>query len=198
MKKLSTLALLIFGLFFFGCQKENTITGPSAPYSNTVQPVSSNSLQWLEMPKMISHSLQKTISSTGSILGSKGGEVKVNLQYKDGPFGKFQMQASLKIPKHAFTDDQTLNIIVTLDDQTTTATFDPHPMTFNVPLVFDLEYTGIDVSSIDPTTLSFAYLADDGSIQLAKFDKIEVNIKGNKISVSGALIDHFSRFGFVR
>jgi hypothetical protein len=199
MKKLSFLILFLSALFFSACQEENSITEPFASKSNVNQPTSpGNSLQWVELPKQIKNRLLKEVSSSETIKGIDGGEVKVGLDYKNGPFGNFRMDAKLKIPKHAFNDDQVITFVVTLDDQTTTATFAPHPMEFNIPLEFTLEYRGIDISGIDISKLSFAYLADDGTIQYAQYDKIDVNLALNSITVSKALIPHFSRFGFCR
>lgn len=198
MKKFAFLILFLSALFFSACQEENNITEPFASKSNVSQPATGNSLQWVELPKQIKNRLLKEVSASETILGSEGGEVKVSQDYQDGPFGKFSMDAKLKIPKHAFNDDQTITFVVMLDDQTTTATFAPHPMEFNIPLEFTLEYRGIDISGIDPSTLCFAYLADDGTIQYAQYDKIDVNTALNSITVSKALIPHFSRFGFCR
>jgi hypothetical protein len=198
MKKLSFVIPFLFGLLFIACQEGNNLTEPLALKSDANQPATSNSLQWIELPKQIKNRLLKEVSASTTIMGSEGGQVSINKDFQDGPFGKFCMYATLKIPKHAFDDNQTITFTVSLDDQTTTATFAPHPMTFNIPLEFTLEYRGIDISTIDLSKLSFAYLADDGTIQYAQYDKIDVNPALNSISVSKALIPHFSRFGFCR
>ena len=73
----------------------------------------------------------------------------------------------------------------------------PPSMVFNKPLIFTITYTGIDLSTINPADVKFAYIAADGSVQYAVNDGIVVDLAIGKLQVINARIPHFSRYGFV-
>ena len=70
-------------------------------------------------------------------------------------------------------------------------------MVFNGSVVYNVTYSGIDLTGIDPKTVQFAYLASDGSVQYAANDGIVVDLATGKLQVINAKIPHFSRYGFV-
>lgn len=197
MKRFS--ALLILSLFIISACMENPLVEPGAE-SNVGINETQAEYQWLDMPMMSKNQrlVQTEVSDSKWILGSDGGTVTVSYVVDDGPFGKFKMISSLRVPPHAFPDEEEMLFVVTLDDETTTVTFQPHPYTFFIPLQLNLTYTGIDLSFINPDEIKFAYIAPDGSIELAECDKITVDLDKGEISVKKAVIPHFSRFGFVR
>jgi hypothetical protein len=83
-----------------------------------------------------------------------------------------------------------------VDDKTCTATFSPH-MEFNKDVIFNATFTGIDLDGVNPATVKFAYLAEDGSVEYAANDGIIVDKSRGKLVVINARIPHFSRYGFV-
>lgn len=199
MKKLFTL-LAISVIIFFGCQEENSLVQPVASKSIASFSQSSNqTIEWVALPiikKGSSPTVQTTISDSKKINGKEGGEIEVEYGSKNGPFGEFDMHATLQVPKNAFSGSQVIKM--TLDDKTATATFNPHPMSFAKPLKLDLEYQGINLDGVNPAKVYFAYLGDDGTVEIIKCDKLEINKADHSIKVEGAQLNHFSRFGFVR
>jgi hypothetical protein len=193
MKKYFLLPLLV-GFLVLSCTDNNIVE----PVSTDAASQSVSELRWLDLPKFASNKLMKVVSASKLITGSVGGKIDVECKIENNTGYPFLMKAKLIVPPNAFAGDQTLLFTVMLDDQTMTATFSPSPMTFNIPLSLDLEYSGVDLSTIDQSRLNFAYLADDGSIEVASYQKLDVNASILRISVKSAKIEHFSRFGFVQ
>ncbi|MBM4170958.1 MAG: hypothetical protein FJ214_03700 [Ignavibacteria bacterium] len=193
MKKYFLLPLFV-GFLALSCTDNNIVE----PVSTDATSQSVSELKWLDLPQFASNRLMKVVSASKLITGSVGGKIDVECKIENSKAYPFLMKASLDVPPNAFDGSQTLLFTVILDDQTMTATFSPSPMTFKVPLSLDLEYSGIDLSTIDQSRLNFAYLAGDGSIQVASYQKLDVNTSILRIRVKSAKIEHFSRFGFVQ
>ncbi len=187
MKKLLTLAALV-SLFFFGCDQETDITSPTDGFSD--QPVN-----WITLPSPTGMSVN-SISFTHSELinGVVGGAVILKAEYDGGPFGKVKIDSKLKIKKNSFAG--ILDISTTCFPEEGLVEFGPL-MVFEKDLEYTLEYEGIDLSGVNPETVKFVYIADDGSIVEAEHSGIDVDIEEGEIKVRAALISHFSRYGFV-
>ena len=77
-----------------------------------------------------------------------------------------------------------------------TATFYPSPEMFNQPLTFNLMITGVDLDGVDPKTISYVYLAPDGSFQRIEYKNLVIN--NGILIVDDAQIPHFSIYGWCR
>ena len=53
------------------------------------------------------------------------------------------------------------------------------------------------LSGINPSTVKFAYLATNGSVQYAQHEGITVDLATGTLGVLKAKIPHFSRYGFI-
>ena len=75
--------------------------------------------------------------------------------------------------------------------------FFPSPTTFNVPLLLDLTYEGVNLNGIDEEDIDFYYI-DGNSVDFIQINKgsKECDSQLGKLSVVNAVVGHFSRFGW--
>lgn len=126
--------------------------------------------------------------------GEFGGTLTTNQEFKKGDYNSISVKATIKFPGGAFQGKINISMTNNLDQCLTT--FAPS-ITFNKEAIFNITYKGVDLTKINQSTLSFAYIANDGSIQFAAYDKIELDPSTGTLSVTNAKIPHFSRYGFV-
>ncbi|MFC2085493.1 hypothetical protein ACFLS9_10575, partial [Bacteroidota bacterium] len=155
---------------------------------------------WLTLPESSEKSLEKTFSRTQAIFRFYGGTINLNKWYWDWSQGFVSVNASITF-EPGFYDQNVYGgwykyITLTVDDETCTSTFSPH-MDFLKPATYNVTYSGIDLSGVNPDNIDFVYQAEDGSVQNLQYDRIEVDIQEGLLKVVNAKIPHFSRFGFV-
>jgi len=132
MKKiLITIALVI--PFMIGCS--DSIVNPE---------VNNSQKSWITLPKNTEMTVEDDYSASNIIDGSKGGEVKLNINYKTKSSVHIKIEAKIKVPKGTYKGEK--NISMTINSNNGTATFYPNPVTFNIPLVFSLDIQGLDLS----------------------------------------------------
>ncbi len=182
--------LLLGVLITFGCSNNNSITNPVVGQKNQKS--------WIKLPPTAGLKTETQYTEGAWITANKGGNVQLNKVVNIEPFGQLNMVAKLTVPPDAFHGVDSLYFTVILDDETCTATFTPSPYVFDEPLEFDLTYNGVDLTGVDPDSVGFAYLAEDGEIVNADYDQLTVHVDQGKISVKNAVLHHFSRYGFVR
>jgi hypothetical protein len=196
MKQLLT--LFAIGILFFACSENTNLVDPLDQHSSTLTTQSSQpTLNWLSTPS----------SKAGSFIGldqvagvnmvdlSEGGHVRANFVSRDG---KKTITATLHVPPYALHDRHYLTFYMLIDNDKLSIKFLPHPTTFDIPLKLDLEYTGIDLTGIDPSTIYFAYLDDPTTDFIITNDHIYTDASTGTIRITGAEIPHFSEYGFVR
>ena len=187
MKKLLILSLFSV-LFFFGCDERTDITSPGSSSDQ-------QEINWITLPSPEGLSVNTlSFTATKMIDGSYGDKILLDEQYEGGPFGSVTINAELKIPRSSFTGTEELTM--TCFPEEGTVKFGPS-MVFNRDLKFTLEFTGLDLTNVDPNTVKFCYIASDGSLVETENNGIEVNLGNGKLKVMAALIPHFSRYGFV-
>ncbi len=188
MKKLLTLSLLSF-LLFFGCTKDSEVTSPEVGLLH--QPVN-----WITLPTPINMPVNSEIFTNSELIdGDQGGEVKLVTEYSGGPHGIVKIDSKLEIKQNSFTG--TVEISTTCLPEIGLVEFRPS-MEFNKDLEYTLVYEGIDLTGVNPETVKFCYIARDGSIVETENLGIDVDIEAGKIKVDKAFIPHFSRYGWVR
>lgn len=187
MKKLLTLAALV-SLFFFGCDQGTDITSPGE--------TDNHSYQLIKLPKKSGISVETIFSETEIIDGEKGGDIKIKEEYIAADGHKVKIDGKLKVKKDAFIGE--VSITFTIDDQFAAASFSPG-MTFDVPLELDLEFEGIDLEELNLVEgdYDFAFIGDDGHIEIIQYNGLHVKQDKGKIWVHKAELNHFSRYGFV-
>ena len=187
MKKLF-LTIAVAALFMFGCQDENSLVQPvqNQIKQNTAQKT------WLKLTDKSGNAVETDyFQKNKSINGSKGDKFDIKFNFNNG----VTVNGNLVVPQNAFKGK--MNISVNVNSSEATATFYPSPYTFNYPLSYTVEYHNLDLSGINPSTIDFYYLAEDGSLQKANYDSIEVDIETGYLKVVNAQLPHFSRYGFV-
>jgi hypothetical protein len=85
-----------------------------------------------------------------------------------------------------------------VDNEKLSIKFEPHPTYFDIPLTLDLTYTGLNLSGIDPSKISFAYLDDPATGFVITNDHIFTDLSTGTLRITGGKIPHFSEYGFVR
>jgi hypothetical protein len=186
MKKLLTLGLLLF-LVFFGCNRESDITSP----------IGNNSIQephWLVSLPSNGLGVETVTSASKYCDGSKDNQIYIDAHIPGGQYGEVHVQSTLVIKKNSFSGF--LTISTSIDDENLTTTFGPSYV-FNQPLEYTLQLTGVDLTGINPNTVDFVYQAANGSIYPCEHDQIEFDFNNGRIKVQKAKIPHFSRYGFV-
>lgn len=192
MKKL---IFTLFGLVVLlsSCKDAKSIVAPSGNADN---------MRWISMPTDLKTKsglkTENTFISFEMIEGKKGGNLKCKLELVTPDGDDFKIQAKLKVPKHSFNDNEIMLFTMEIDQNNTVTGFSPTPFTFDIPLEYEIEYKGLDLTGVTPENISFAYIAGDGSLQVAQYENIDIDYNKNKIKVKKARIPHFSRFGFVK
>jgi hypothetical protein len=126
---------------------------------------------------------------------SVGGDVKANFVSADG---RKTISATLHVPAGALKDRKYLVFYMKIDNEKLSIKFLPHPITFDIPLKLDLEYTGLDLRGIDPGKIYFAYLDDPTTGFIISNKYIYTDVRTGTLRITGGEIPHFSEYGFVR
>lgn len=192
MKKVVLLAVVL-AFVGFGCSDNGTNPESTNTLTNSVM----HEKQFIPLPAPVDPNLsvEKWFFAGSWIDGSEGGEIELGKSYHSKT-GEVEVEADLDIPEGAFEGSEFIFFFI--NDTYGTVDFFPG-MAFDKELTFDLKFDGVNLSEIDnPDEISFAYLADDGSIVEVEYKSLKVDVKHGKISVKGAKIQHFSRFGFVK
>lgn len=186
MKPLFTLFTILF-LFLVGCSDQTSVTAPEQ--STQPQP----KLVSLPAPTAAGMSVEDLYTESMYIDGYWGGKFTEQFTYQSTT-GPVVITSQLVFPQYSFYGGKT--ITQTFNTETASIEFGPS-MTFRAAVKYTLTVSGLDLSGINTSTLNFVYVAPDGSITGVKYDYITVDRSTNSITVVNALLDHFSRYGFV-
>jgi hypothetical protein len=181
----STLTILL--LFLIGCSDQTSVTAPEE--STQAQP----KLVSLPAPTTAGMSVEDLHTESMYIDGYWGGKFTEQFTYQSTT-GPVVITSQLVFPQYCFYGGKT--ITQTFNTETASIEFGPS-MTFRAAVKYTLTVSGLDLSAINTSTLNFVYVAPDGTITGVKYDYITVDKSTNSITVVNALLDHFSRYGFV-
>jgi hypothetical protein len=178
--------LLLASLFLFGCEQGIDVNSPPQPTAN---------LRLISLPTPTGGLSVETIyTQDKTINGYYGGNFFAQFSYQGGPNGTVNIYSKLQFPSGAFSGYT--NITQTFNTETAALTFGPS-MQFNQTVLYDLTITGIDLTGVNPNTLAFVYIANDGSIQNCVYEDIWMDTSTGTLHVEDAELHHFSRYGFV-
>ncbi len=198
MKKIIT-TLIFLGLIISGCQNTENLNDPIQDKTSThvAQPLILES-GFLGLPSMkqTGSNVMDDLTDAALISGKKGGELEVEGNLGISASGKVEVHGTLDIPRNSFSGS--IVISMSVDKGFTSVTFGPSGLSFSKSLILDLEYEGLKLTGLDLSTITFAYLGADGKIYPVNYKSIDADVASGKLTVHGAEIDHFSRFGFVR
>ena len=186
MKKYLSIIVML-SLFLIGCSEETSLNSP-------VENLSKNKPNYISLPSVKGVQVNSDWIVSKKINGAKGGSLSNYISYRGGIFGTVTIDAEILFENGSYPGNET--ITMELSDQNTSVQFGPS-MSFNRTVLYNVTYTGLDLTGINPSTVKFVYIADDGSLEVAACDAIIVDASKGKLQVVNAVIPHFSRYGFV-
>jgi len=182
MKKLLTLSLLSF-ILFFGCNQDSEVTSPTTL---------SVEKQWITLPNNGGLSVEETFTKTKKNAdGNRGWNITFDHTFSNG----VRAYGDLDCSKNAYTGRLTFSF--TLSDNATVTDFNPSPFTFDKPVRYTIIYEGLDLTGVNPEDVDFYYVAPGGGLVKAQYTQLEVDIAAGRLMVLDAKLPHFSRYGFV-
>ncbi len=191
MKSLKFLLIVFLGIAVFGCSNSGI--------NDPVQPEQSQGKQLLKLPARSNTTLGKESSDSKIIGVDKGGKILLSDSYTSSDGNLVTINAELIVPAKAF-DDPSVKITITADKGFATFSFSPN-MVFNKPLELNVTYTGLSSTELNEYAnhqITFVYIDNYGNMTTIKNHGIQVEPSTGTLSVSGAKIDHFSRYGFAK
>ena len=187
MKKLITLSLLSF-LLFFGCNQDAEILAP-------VEEPSSQEYTLISLPTPTGGlSIETIYSFSMEISGEQGGTFYNYFNYEGGFSGNVMVMSKLVFPANSFAGYE--DITKTYNTDYATMEYGP-TMSFSEPVLCDLLYYGLDLTGINPETVRFVYIRNDGTIVDCEYESLTVIVASGLLYVKNAQLNHFSRYGFV-
>lgn len=187
MKKI-IISLVVFIFAAIGCSDQTSLISPEDPTSTL------KNLKLVELPKPHgSLSVASTITRQKYINGNNGGSFIEEFVFQSIS-GDVTILSALVFPPNSFNNGKT--ITQTFNTETASLEFGP-AMFFNIPVTYTLTVSGLDLSGLNPETLHFVYIAQDGTLTGVQYDSISINYGANSITVTNAQLNHFSRYGFV-
>jgi hypothetical protein len=184
--KITLTTLLLFALFFLGCADT-----PLSPVKSD-----NHSYQLINLPKKSGMSVETIFSVTKTLDGDAGGTIRLDESYVAEDGHTVYIDIKLKVKKNSFAG--VVDFTITADDEYASAIFSPG-MVFDKPVELDLKFEGLNLDSLNLTTgdYDFAFIDDDGNIEIVAFNAIHVDESKGKIWVTKADLPHFSRYAFI-
>lgn len=172
----------------FGCNPDANVVSPDDLANNNRQ------YKLIELPKQVQGlGVETLLTRTKDINGAIGGYFIEQFDYQSTT-GVVSITSRLYFPTNSFSG--TVNISQTFNTETASLEFGP-PMVFNVAAKYTLTVSGLDLTGVNPSTLDFVYVAQNGSITGVVYDSITMDTATGTLKVTNARLNHFSRYGFV-
>ena len=185
MKKLLIL-LSIVGMLLAGCTdvKLNNVNQPEK-----------GAYKLVPIPGRTELSSEAVYTTTSSIDGSVGGTMTINASYMGDNGLPVTLNVLMTIPAGAFSGVRTITL--TADDQYAALACSPS-MVFDKNLLLDFSYTGLNLKTVDlpKAKNGFYFISDSGILESIPSSGFLIDKKSGSLSVTGAQIPHFSRFGW--
>ncbi|MDP2362585.1 MAG: hypothetical protein Q8M94_02325 [Ignavibacteria bacterium] len=186
MKKFITLMLMVFTLII-GCTPEANVTSPDESAINS-------QAQLIKLPAPKSGlSVEALLTRSKYVNGYYGGTFFEQFEFQTTT-GNVFINSQLVFPSNSFSGGKT--ITQTFNTETASLEFGP-AMQFNIPVKYTLTVSGLDLTGINPATLDFVYVAQNGTITGVVYDSITMDTASGTLKVTNAQLNHFSRYGFV-
>lgn len=170
--KIKLAVLLMISIGSVGCSDVSEYSNPVA--SNKIDGINWLSLPLHEHQTPDGKSFQKmNFKVSKKIKGKDGGELELESEYPGGPFGKVKVELELEFEKNSFVGERLISM--TVQPEFGSAVFQPHG-TFLKPAKYNAKFEGLDLSGVNPASVRFVYMAEDGTYEFIPFDKIKVDI----------------------
>ena len=185
MKKILMLIALA-GIIFAGCTdlKLNNVSQPEK-----------GAYKLIPIPGKTELSSETVYTTTSIVDGSVGDTMTINASYM-GDNGKLvTLNLSMIIPAGAFSDVRTITL--TTDDQYAAVSCTP-AMVFDKSLILNYSYTGLNIKSLNlpKAKNGFYFIPDSGDLVAVGSISFLIDKSSGTLSVTGAQINHFSRYGW--
>ena len=139
--------------------------------------------------------LDSIFTVTKLINGLLGGKITLDKVYISKEGKLVTILVDLVIPPLAFLGQK--DITLTIEDSVAVMNCGPS-MNFRRPLVLIQTFTGLDLMNYNTNKIDFVYIHNDGTFSPVPRVGIIVNKQLGLVSVIGAKINHFSKYGWVR
>jgi hypothetical protein len=185
MKKILTL-LALAGLIFQGCTDIKL---------NNVTPPVKGTFSLISIPGKTGLSSETAFSTTSTIDGSVGGTMTMNQSYMGDNGRQVTLSLIMTIPPGAFSGVKTITL--TADDHYAALICTPS-MAFDKSLSLDFSYTGLSLNSTNLANgrQGFYFISDSGDLENIANNSMVINKNLGRVLVNGAVINHFSRYGW--
>ncbi|MDP3148448.1 MAG: hypothetical protein Q8N83_04880 [Ignavibacteria bacterium] len=201
MKKLATIPLLLV-LFFFGCQKDNSLVPPEQKDSNSMQKpawvlaAEKQGITLIALPKSASPALAKAFFATSLITHDVNGVVAINDTYLSTANNTVSVNASLSVLANSLAQDATLSM--SFDDEYLCFEFGPSGTTFATPAMLNVQVTGLDLSAFGTQTIGHLQYFNESQNEwtLVEADEVSIDVESGTFTCKNGKIPHFSRYGF--
>ncbi len=184
--------LILLALFVIGCTDNSNIVSPVDNTGNNSEIVSNPN--WITLPSAENQALKKDVAVRKIIYGYQESLLEINTGYAGGPFGWISITATARFQPYSFRGRR--YVTMSINDDFGTTSFSPSG-TWAKPVIYNLTIQGIDLSNVDPSTVSFVYMAPNGNYYKANYQSIYVDKQSGKLQVVNAELPHFSRWGFI-
>jgi hypothetical protein len=177
--------LFVTLLIFLGCEQVTEVNSAPELILNK---------QLINLPTPIGLGVEDLHTEYKDINGANGGLFTEDFEYSGGSNGTVDFHSTLHFYSNSFTGTQTIS--QTFNTETAAITFGPS-MQFNVPVDYTLTITGLDLTGVDPNSLDFVYVDENGNMYAVQKEYVIMDLSSGMLKVKNAELNHFSRYGFV-
>jgi len=141
--------------------------------------------------------LDSVFTITSTIIGELGGRLLLDRSYVSENGQLVTMLIDMVIPPNSFQGQRRITLTV---DKDFAAVRCLPAMEFKFPLILLQTFTGLEIQDFqtEEDDFDFVYIKKNGKIEQVERTSIIVNKSLGILSVIGAKLDHFSRYGWVR
>lgn len=197
MKKFAILISLAL-LFFVGCQDDNSILAPTNNLSETGGATKGRVIwgKWIELPEQ---GLSKEIDDgtgwtvTSKVPSKEDIKIVVEQKYVGGIHGYVKISVVAVI--YAGTVKEDTYVTMNVNEYNGTVRF-ASPQLFNRAVELFIRFEGIDLNDVEKDEISFGYLANDLSIQPAKFKEMQFEQSTGTMVLNGGLVYDLTTYGW--
>lgn len=138
------------------------------------------------------------------IHGSYGTTIHYKRQFTGGPFGQYEIWATLEIDSGTIAVSDSLLCLLSVYIVNTCVHIEPIEPFFAHPFKLSLKYTGLDLQGQDLTDLQFVYTNESDVTLDVTYDSIRLDFVTGTLEVVNAIIEYDprhvpdSKYGWVR
>ena len=185
MRKILILLVLV-GVLLSGCTDVKL---------NNVSQQNQGTYSLIPIPARTGLTNETIYTATNTIDGSVGGNITLNASYMGDNGQSVTLKLSMTFPAGAFNDVRTITL--TADDHYAAVNCTPS-MVFAKSVILDYAYTGLNIKNCDlpKEKNGFYFISDSGLLEPVASTSFLIDKNSGSLSVTGAQINHFSRYGW--